>query len=180
MFEDKQLVWKLRLGDMDALRKIYTRYKDTMYTTAYSILNDSAAAEDVLQDVFVSFARIAPKFHLYGSLKNFLSTCAVNRCRDMLRSKMYKSVEIERSKKKSLIENNPEDQAIKTETQDSLAEALMKVPLAQREVIALHLYSDLKFRQIADIQKVSVNTVQGRYRYGLEKLRAVLDGQIEE
>ena len=61
MFEDKQLVWKLRLGDKDALRTIYTKYKDTMYTTAYSILNDSAAAEDALQDVFVNFARTASK-----------------------------------------------------------------------------------------------------------------------
>lgn len=180
MVEDKQLVWKLRLADTDALRKIYIKYKNTMFTTAYSILNDSSAAEDVLHDVFVSFARIAPKFHLYGSLRNYLVTCTVNRCRDMLRSKMYRAKEVLSAKSQDTDENNPQTETIKKEYADILTDALADVPLPQREVITMHLHNGLKFREIADIQKVSVSTVQGRYRYGMEKLRTALNGQIEQ
>jgi RNA polymerase sigma-70 factor (ECF subfamily) len=60
-----------------------------------------------------------------------------------------------------------------------LAEATKQIPYEQREVIVLHIKGGMKFREIAKVQDVSVNTVQGRYRYGLEKLRSVLDGEVE-
>jgi len=46
-------------------------------------------------------------------------------------------------------------------------------------VIALHLHGGLKFKQIAGLQKTSINTVQSRYRYGLEKLRFLLNGEVK-
>ena len=44
----------------------------------------------------------------------------------------------------------------------------------------LRLKGNMKFREIAKIQGVSVNTVQGRYRYGLQKLRASLNGEVQK
>ncbi len=52
------------------------------------------------------------------------------------------------------------------------------LPYEQREVLMLHLHSGMKFRQIAETQGVSTNTVQGRYRYGLDKLRSMLNGEV--
>jgi RNA polymerase sigma-70 factor (ECF subfamily) len=52
--------------------------------------------------------------------------------------------------------------------------ALEKLAPEQREVIVLHLQGDMKFRQIATMLDVSVNTAQSRYRYGMEKLRQLL------
>lgn len=179
MLEDKQLIYKLRHGDKIALRRIYEKYKDAMYAVAYSLLNESAAAEDVLHDVFVNFARSAPRFRLYGSLKNYLITCVLNRSRDMFRSKMYRIVEVERAKSKPAERTNPQQQAMEAEHESILTQALTNVPQPQREVIILHLHGGLKFREIAGIQDVSINTVQGRYRYGLEKLRSILSGQIQ-
>ena len=46
--------------------------------------------------------------------------------------------------------------------------------------MTLHLYGDMRFREIAEWQKTSVKTVQSRYRYGLEKLRSVLNGEVAE
>ena len=93
MLEDRQLVSKMKNGDTDALRKIYQKHKDDLFTVAMSLLRDTDAAEDVLHDVFVSFARAVKKLHLYGSLKNYLITCVLNRSRDMLRSKMYQIID---------------------------------------------------------------------------------------
>lgn len=179
MLEDKQLIYKFKRGDKNALRRIYEKYKDAMYAVAYSLLNEPAAAEDVLHDVFVNFARSAPRFRLYGSLKNYLITCVLNRSRDMFRSKMYRVVEVERARSKLAEGTNPQQQAMEAEHENILTQALTNVPQPQREVIILHLHGGLKFREIADIQDVSINTIQGRYRYGLEKLRSILDGQIQ-
>jgi DNA-directed RNA polymerase specialized sigma24 family protein len=46
-------------------------------------------------------------------------------------------------------------------------------------VVNLYTQGDLTFRQIARIQNASINTVQGRYRYGLTKLRSLLNGGLE-
>jgi DNA-directed RNA polymerase specialized sigma24 family protein len=50
----------------------------------------------------------------------------------------------------------------------------------EREVIVLHLQGGLKFGEIAQSQNVSVNTVQSRYRYGLNKMRSILDGEVKK
>ncbi|MFA5553900.1 MAG: sigma-70 family RNA polymerase sigma factor [Phycisphaerae bacterium] len=178
MLEDKQLIFKFKHGDKDALRQIYEKYKDAMYNIANSLLNEPAAAEDVLHDVIVAFARSAPSFRLYGSLKNYLVVCVLNRSRDMLRSRIYNIVEIERAKDTVHAKINPQEQAVENENTAMISKALAQVPLPQREIIILHLNADLTFREIAEIQHISINTVQGRYRYGLEKLRAILNGQI--
>ena len=51
--------------------------------------------------------------------------------------------------------------------------------VVRREVVTLRFEADLGFPEIAKIQAASINTVQGRYRYGMEKLRALLDGEVE-
>jgi RNA polymerase sigma-70 factor (ECF subfamily) len=61
-----------------------------------------------------------------------------------------------------------------------LAGALARLPLEQRETIVLHLKADMKFKQIARMQGISISTVQGRYRYGLSKLRTILDGELKK
>lgn len=180
MLEDQQLLHRLKQGDADALRQIYVKYKDTMYTVALSLLNEKAAAEDVLHDIFVRFAGNAPRFNHLGSLKSYLITCVVNRCRDMLRSKMYRVVEVERAKDKPSDESDPSKRAIADEHSQLMHDALAKVPQPQREVLVLRTQGGLKFKEIADMQAESINTIQGRYRYGLEKMRAVLNGQIDQ
>jgi len=57
---------------------------------------------------------------------------------------------------------------------------MAQLPYEQREVIILHLMSDMRFRAIAGTQGVSISTVQSRYRYGLNKLRTLLDSEVKE
>jgi RNA polymerase sigma-70 factor (ECF subfamily) len=181
MLEDKRLVWKLKRGDADALRRIYEKYKDDLLTVAVSLLNETAAAEDILHDVFVSFAEDVERFHLYGSLRSYFITCVVNRVRDRFRSKMYQVVEIDSVwPVGSNSADDPAETLLDSERTQLLTEALAQLPIGQREVVILHLQGGMKFREIAEMQRISINTVQGRYRYGLDKLRSVLNGQVTE
>ena len=59
------------------------------------------------------------------------------------------------------------------------SDALARLPYEQREVVLLHLQTGLKFREIADVQRVSAKTTESRYRYGIERLRFLLNGQVE-
>ncbi len=57
---------------------------------------------------------------------------------------------------------------------------LAGLPAAQREVIVLKIWHEYTFEEIGELLDVSPNTAAGRYRYGLEKLRACLKGEVYE
>ena len=73
MLEDKLLIWKLKYGSRDALCRIYQKYRNDLFALAVALSNDKALAEDIVHDVFVSFARLAGKLQLRGSLKSYPS-----------------------------------------------------------------------------------------------------------
>ena len=60
-----------------------------------------------------------------------------------------------------------------------LSDALSQSPYEQREAVVLHLKGGMTFGAIARAQGLSINTVQSRYRYGIEKLRSMLNGEVE-
>lgn len=181
MLEDKILVWKLNRGSTNALSRIYEKYRDDLLRIATALLNDKGDAEDVVQDVFLGFAESAGDFQLTGSLKGYLATCVANRVRNR---------NLARQRRKKLDLNNMEPSAPNTETPDrwimnceelkKISNALASVPCMQREVITLHLYGEMKFREIAELQEVTIKTTQSRYRCGLDKLRALLNNQVQK
>jgi RNA polymerase sigma-70 factor (ECF subfamily) len=177
MLDDKHVIWELKRGNKDALRQIYMEYKDTLLTIAASLLHDTAEAEDVLHDVFVSFAVGAGKLQLRISLRSYLISSVVNRVRDRFRKKKHHMVELEKAGQISSDSKSPEQSAVLGEQLQLMSDALSRIPLEQREAIILHLNGGMKFKEIAQIQHVPMNTVQGRYRYGLDKLRTILKGE---
>ena len=76
--------------------------------------------------------------------------------------------------------DGPDRQAMSAELCRQIEQAMEQLPYDQREVIILHLQSGMRFRAIADSQGISVNTVKSRYRYGLNKLRSILNGEVEK
>ena len=61
MIEDKLLIWRFKCGSAGALCRIYKKYKNNLLKLATALLNETTVAEDVVQDVFVSFAQSAEK-----------------------------------------------------------------------------------------------------------------------
>ena len=178
MFEDRLLVWKFKGGSKDALRAIYEKYADDLMSLAANLLDDKVGAEDVVQDVFITFAESADRFRLTGSLKGFLAKCVANRSRDCIRKNRRGQIAAaNRAERRSSEVKSPVQLAISSEELTKLGNALTELPYEQREAVVLHLHGDLRFRQIAKMQKVSTKTVQSRYRYGLDKLRSSMNGE---
>ena len=172
MSDDRQLLKDLQRGESAAWRQIYLKYKDDLLTVARSLVCDVDTAEDCLQEVFVLLASNECKVR--GNLKGYLLSCVVNRARDHLRrsnarSNCHVNMPVDR-----IEAANPADVLAANDQVETVTRALEKLPLEQREVIVLHLHGDMKFRRIATMLDLSINTVQSRYRYGMEKLRQLL------
>jgi RNA polymerase sigma factor (sigma-70 family) len=73
-------------------------------------------------------------------------------------------------------QRNPVQLLIHDEELERASFAIAELPFEQREVVVLHLQGNMRFRQIAKMRNVSIKTIQSRYRYGLNKLRSLLNG----
>ena len=176
MLEEQRLVWRFNRGRTEALREIYERYKVSLVTLATALLADKAEAEDVVHDVFVGFLKSAGQFRLTGSLKGFLATCVANRARNRNKVSCRQVVE-ENASFEAIVPDRerPDWAAVLDDELQHVARAMAQLPYEQREAVLLHLRGGMTFCAIADMQGVSINTVQGRYRYGLQKLRTHLN-----
>jgi len=180
MIDEKILVWRFNRGSKDALRRIYEKYKDDLLGLVVTLLQDRSLAEDVVHDVFVSFARTVGTFQLSGTLRGYLSTCVANGARDRNRLRAGRNVGLDSAEAKNSDCAGPLENAADHEESGRLESLLARLPYEQREVVVLHLHHEMRFRQIAEALGVSTNTVQSRYRYGLDRLRSILNGMVTE
>jgi RNA polymerase sigma-70 factor (ECF subfamily) len=180
MTEDRLLILKFKLGNREALRRIYEKYKNDLLKLGVTLINDINTAEDVVQDVFVSFAQSKERILPRGNLKKYLTTSVANRIRNRKRDQQrHEATGIEDSDYIVCNSRRPEQWAILSEELELLSNAMSQIPYEQREVLALYMQGDMTLRQIAKVQQASVNTIQGRYRYGLNRLRSILNGEAK-
>ena len=178
--EDKLLVLRCKRGSRDALARIYEKYKRDLLTLAIALLNDRSAAEDVVHDVFVGFVEAIEKFRLTGSLKGYLLTCVANRARNANKAKHRHSTGLDPLEPVSPDADEPPSSIVCNEELQQLSCAMAQLAYDQREAIMLHFQAAMTFRTIATQQGISVNTVKSRYRYGLDKLRSILDSESKK
>jgi len=179
--EDKLLILRFKQGSTEALNRIYEKYRLYLLKLAVALLHDVTLAEDIVHDVFISFVKSAENLKVKGSLKAFLRTCVLNAVRNKVRSNQVRNyVELSQAGPVVSQENGSDQWAILEEESIRISNALIRIPFEQREVVVLHLHGGMKFREIAKLLAVSTKTIQSRYRYGLNKLRAILNGEMEK
>ncbi len=178
--EDKLLVLRCKRGSKDALGRIYEKYKRDALILAIALLNNTSAAEDVVHDVFLSFAQAIEKFGLTGSLKGYLLTCVANRTRNVNKAKHRQSVELDPAEPVSHGSDGPPRAIMCNEQLQQLSSAMAQLPYDQREVIMLHFQAGITFGKIGKSLGISANTAKSRYRYGLDKLRSIFDNEAKE
>ena len=128
-------------------------------------------AEDVLQETFIALMRLdeVPEKPLHYCLRSFRNR-ALNYKRGLWR-RVLRELESTRWFERSEGETPQERAAMRS---------LTRLPREQREVIVLKIWHEYTFDEIAKLLDASPNTVAGRYRYGLQKLKAYLKGEDYE
>ena len=179
--EDTLLILKCKRGSREALRRIYEKYHVYLLKMAIVLTGQPTTADDIVHDVFVQFARSIPRLSLSGSLKSYLTTSTLNRVRNLRRDEARRDeCGLEDAAAVPAGTPRPDQWAIMGERLERLSSAMAQLPYEQREVITLRVESGMTFRAIAQCQKTSISTVQGRYRYGIDKLRSLVNGELSE
>jgi RNA polymerase sigma-70 factor, ECF subfamily len=174
---DLVVVNALQAGDDQALGEIYDRYGLTVYRLALKILRNVTDAEDLTQEVFVTFWQGANKYEAQrGALSTFL--LVVTRSRALNKIRQSKS-------RQNLVEqygqNLPQevlatglDQAHLENLADRVSTALANIPQEQRQAIEMAYYGGLSQSTIAEQLDIPLGTVKTRSRQGLLKLKTLL------
>jgi RNA polymerase sigma-70 factor (ECF subfamily) len=180
MLEDSLLLRRFKNGSSDALCRIYSKYENYLLTLAAALLGDLNAAEDVVHDVFCSFIQSREKIKVKGNLKSYLRTCVANLACDRMRALKRHPGGLEAAKSAISHTNEPIQNVISSDKSRKLSSAVAQLPYEQREAIILHLRGGMRFREIATMQGISINTIKSRYRYGLDKLRSTLNSEANK
>src|ERR1051325_8053408 len=140
--------------------RLYDQCGASLYRYALMILADSAAAADVVHDVFVALLRQAA----VDNLEHYVRRAVCNEFYDVLRRRRTSSLA-----DAPLLEPAGADDP---DLRIALVRALRELPPEQREGVHLKVYEGMTFQEIGDTIGDSINPVASRYRYALEKMRA--------
>jgi len=131
-------------------------------------------AEDVLQEVFYRILKYRVRLSFKRNPSAYLFQIARNEAVNHIK-KRKKYIHIQRSREglaqviqQSLKGANPEKL-------NHISEALAQIPEDQREVIVFKFFGELTFKEIARVCGVSMGTITSRYRYGMKKLRQIME-----
>lgn len=177
--KDRLLIWKFKRGSREALRRIYDEYHGHLLKLAVVLTGDMDTAEDIVQEVFTHFAQSADRFGLSGSLKSYLITSTLNCVRNQRRNNQRRRLQsLDKAEHLPSMARRPDQWAVLNEHLKHLSCAMACLPYEQREVITLRMEANMTFRQIAGLQNTSISTISGRYRYGIDKLRLLLNSKV--
>jgi RNA polymerase sigma-70 factor (ECF subfamily) len=176
---DEELMPWIGRKDPEAFEVFYDRHGGVAYSLAYRILGERGAAEDCIQEAFISIWRSGGKFDAArGSVRSWTLSIVRNRAIDVLRSKAGKAPKMTFDDDE-IIESRPADEltdeeAMRNETATEVRGALSQLPDEQSKVIQLAYFGGFSQSEIAGMLNVPLGTVKGRMRLGLEKIRGEL------
>ena len=156
--------------------ELYDRYGEAMYRYLAFRLGSPEDAEDVLQETFCRLARYSVRWALVRDPKAFVFKVLRNEANRHL-ARLIRTREGDRANAGRSAGLESVVQAPAGASSSSLVRALGELPDEQREVVVLKAFQDLSFREIAAVCGIPLNTAASRYRYGIEKLRSLLEGK---
>ena len=163
----------LAAGDREAFAALYDRLGQRLFATARTMLASTTDAEDVVHDLFVELARSRQRLAAVADLDAYLFTMLRHAAIRRLRRRSLADRTLERLGRDRLAGDGFATPPVEA-ADDSLSAAVATLPAEQREVVGLKIDGGLTFAEIATVIGISPNTASSRYRYALEKLRAML------
>ena len=171
-------------GDRVGFEKLYDRFSGVLFSTAYRVLNNQEAAEDVLQDVFIQIWEKAPLYDpARGKPMTWAVTLTRNKAIDRLRamqrrSRLQDDVQRESETFEQFDDRSSFEAVASGETSQLVREAIQKLSKDQRQAIELAFFSSLTQTEIAERLKEPLGTIKARIRRGMLKLKDVISPEL--
>lgn len=149
-------------SDPKSFEKLYMLLRKDVFACAYSILTNIELSEDAVNETFIRLYSLSKKYTPQGYAKAYI----LKVCKNV-------SMEIKRQHSNHIVTDQPPEQVFYSDNDDSIfvEELLSKLSEKERQVIILHCYSDLTFKEISKILSIPESTVKYHHRKALSKCR---------
>jgi RNA polymerase sigma-70 factor (ECF subfamily) len=177
---DDRILDLLGDGSPEGMELLYDQYGRLAYTLAYRVLNDEGAAEDAVQEAFLSIWRRGSTYRRdRGSLRTWVCSIVHHRAVDRLRGRAGRArqdIPIDLSPPETSMSDTWDKVSVELE-REQIRGALTELSSEQRETIELAYYGGYSQTEISSLMKCPLGTVKGRTRLALRKMRSRLEGQ---
>lgn len=184
--DDQQLVTAYIAGNDNAFQHLLLRHKDKIFRFIYIKLKDYELAQDIFQETFVKIINTLRlgNYNEEGKFLPWAMRIAHNLIIDYFRrNNKHRMVSESRSKNEefnifNILSSEDENflqSTTRSELESQMIELIDYLPEVQQEIIRMRIFQDLSFKEIAEIENISINTALGRMRYALMNLRKLIE-----
>ena len=167
---DETLVAQIAQRDKHALQLLYSRHHVRIYRFALRFLNDEAAAEDTVSEVFIDVWPQAERFEGRSQVTTWLLAIARNKALSLLRRRSSEELDDEVAEFIEDPSDNPEAAMLKSQRASVLQDCLTQLSPAHREIVDLVYYHEKSVEEVAEIISVPANTVKTRMFYARKRI----------
>lgn len=184
--EDRELVHRYINGDEKSFEVLLLRHKDRIFRFINMKIRDAELSEDIFQDTFIKIINTlkAGSYNEEGKFLPWALRIAHNLVIDHFRKANKVRMISESNSMKDdynifhtlkLEDDNIQDEISKMELEGQLMELIDHLPESQREILIMRIFKEMSFKDIADLEDISINTALGRMRYALINLRKIIE-----
>lgn len=185
---DAAVLKRYLAGDTNALDELVDRYRGPLYGYIYNMTRGQDDADEIFQETWFRALRCLQRYkqnNFLGWLVRIAHNLVIDRARRCkpgfsLDEELFDDSGASRRDRQSADEPTPHDNTANRELSLRIRQAVDSLPPEQREVFLLRQQADMPFREIAEIQKISINTALARMQYALRKLRDILQNDYDQ
>ena len=172
------LLKKIQVTPKVGIEQLFRLHYSPLCKAIYPILRDKATTEDVVQDIFVKIWQDKDQLTTKRIAYPYLRKMAVNKAIDYLRKKLRKTTAIQGFSKKSIEQENPENQILLKELRAKVEKGIAILPPKRRAIFMMSRQQGLTYKEIAAKLDISVKTVENQMGKALRVLRGKLRGYL--
>ncbi|MBI4004109.1 MAG: RNA polymerase sigma factor [Candidatus Omnitrophica bacterium] len=187
---DEEVMMDYQAGHEGAFRELFERYKGRILHFCVGLLGNRADAEDVAGEVFLAVVAQRNGYHRGPKLSTWLYTIAHHKCVDRIRRRRWvmplggRRQALEDDEEAAWDPPSPQESAVETLARKDVAarvrQAIVRLPVEQREAIMLRQYHDCSYEQISEVLQCSLAKVKVLIFRGKERLRTELVSLVKE
>ena len=180
---DSVLIDRYKSGNTYSFETLFLRHKQRIFNYINSKVIDIDVSNDILQETFIKVFNLV-KIGKYNEQGKFLPwvlrishNLVMDHFRAIKRSKLNYNNNMNQVFSKLYLEDSIKENNIISDNTLSkvLTEMIDQLPKSQKQIVKLRFYENLTFKEIAEINNISINTALGRIRYSINNLRKKMD-----